>query len=651
MFPANDFVTTKGTFLFDGAAAKMVMDDWAAWTGGLSQKGSSDYEHDQTRENIPGHMKLDSAAYDLDLHRGALWAVNINWTALASEMILKGEKRFTSPWWLYQKADKRICRFINFGLVSLPATIAQPEIMAAAAGGASIQVPDSFVGYIEIGTASRAKLAESDMAGVVPHKKFALDTSASWDGDAARKRMLEWAGGLGKKYAEGFTYVKGDGSKESDYLLPHSDVKDGHLVTVWGGLKAAAGRLDQADIPAKDLPGVKAHLTAHYHEFGKTAPWEKKPQRSSIVADFNNAMARMLANGEVEDDSIAAASASAETPAAGSGGAAASTSAATSSETAKMAKTDYSDKNFNPREHAYALRYMASAAMENMMSAIRMHDEVPQMSAAMGLPEHCSRMAEHVSKVCAAMTHHMQADDMGDDDMGDDGASQAAAKLPTELRSKVEQAIADCKAAKCGGLLAKAHKAALASVGASRFDKAALSSFAGMKTLTDSAKALTGEESPLTMAASIASIQRDLPLLKEQAKAAEAKAKDAEAKAKTAGESAAYDAAIVDAKKLGKVVAGADELWVRANVKGIDALKEYVKNKRPANIASTVEQGTPGAVTAAALASQTPEQRKALIESVEVPAAELAAWAQTGGGEQRLFERREAQAKKLGLIA
>jgi hypothetical protein len=720
MFPAGDFVTTKGTFLFDAEAAKMVMADWAEWTGGLSQKGSADYEHDQTKDNIPGHQKIDSAAYDLDLHRGALWSVNINWTAMAAQMIGNGEKRFTSPWWLYQKADKRICRFINFGLVSLPATIAQPELMAAAAGGVSVQVPESFAGYYEIGAcaASRdsmdaAALIENALAGAVPHKKFDLDTSASWDGDAARKRMLKWAGGLGAKYAEGFAYVKGDGSKESDYLLPHHDVKDGHLVTVWGGLKAAAGRLDQADIPEKDLPKVKAHLAAHYREFGKIAPWERK---SKAGAELPQRFGQSVAASKSEDwasdkEAEAAADAAAEAePEEGTEKDPTKVqslifdkdafteeqavawakkhdfSAAKVDETehsfrlrqqdpklfkkgsfrtisltdgvkavighkkAENMATDYRDKNFNPREHAYALRYMASAAMENMMSAIRLHDEVPMMSAAMGLPEHCARMAEHVSHTAAALVHHMKADDMGEGEPDGDEASRMAAKLPAELRSKVEKAIADCKAAHCGGLLAKATKAALASVGAKLIDKTALAALASMKTLHDSAKALTGEESPLTMAASIAAIQRDMPALKEQAKAAEVKAKEAEATAKLAGESAAYDKVIAEARTAGKILKGADEEWVRANVLGLDALKDYVGRKRAAHIASTTEQGAPGNVSAAVLASQTPEQRKAVIASVELSKEEVEGWAKTGGGEQRFFERQEARAVKVGLV-
>lgn len=58
----------------------------------------------------------------------------------------------------------------------------------------------------------------------------------------------------------------------SDMKLPHHQTKDGKVV--WDGVKAAAGRLDQSDIPSADITKVKEHLGEHYIAFGKVAPWD-----------------------------------------------------------------------------------------------------------------------------------------------------------------------------------------------------------------------------------------------------------------------------------------------------------------------------------------------------------------------------------------
>jgi hypothetical protein len=723
IFPAGEFRTTKGTFLFDDQAAKDVMADWEEWTGGLPQKGSSDYEHDQTKELMPGHLKLDSSKYDLALRQGALWAVNIEWTELAAGIIRAGEKRFTSPWWLYTKADKRICRYINFGLVSLPATLGQKELMAASAG---VQVPDSygscFAGYLEI---------EAALGGAVPHKKYGLDKSAHWDGDAARKHMREWASSDGsgawdkvdkKKYALGFAYVKDKGEHESDYLLPHHDIKDGQLVTVWGGIKAAgnavSGARTKVSIPEKDLPGVKAHLAAHYREFGKIAPWERRPSGAALFAELASEYpkdeqrdlekeANLAADAEASEDADAAEAAHKDRTTVqslifekddfsedeakvwakkhdfkaadvdetqdsyrlrqqdpklfkkGSFRTIKLTDGVKAvighkkSENATMADHEkYKDPKFKIERHAYALRYMASTAMENMLTAVHLHSEVPQMAEAMELPKHTEHLAEHIAHCAYAMQHHLhgEADDDGDDgehEDDDDGASRAAiAKLPTATREKVERALTACRAAKCGGLIQRASKAALANVGAAKWTKKALGDLRAVGTLTATVYGLTGEKTLVAAGAALAAMARDIPDLRSQAEKAQKEANTARADA----DQVKYDNMIATANTEGKVLKGADEDWVRANIKGTEALAGYLRGKRSPVIASNVEQGDPGKASPQALASQTDEQRKAIIEQTEVPAEQLAGWARTGGGVDRLSKMKEAQAKKLGLI-
>lgn len=58
-----------------------------------------------------------------------------------------------------------------------------------------------------------------------------------------------------------------------DLKLPHHRASDGKVV--WDGVENAAARLDTTDIPEEDKKGVRQHLGSHYHQFGKTPPWEQ----------------------------------------------------------------------------------------------------------------------------------------------------------------------------------------------------------------------------------------------------------------------------------------------------------------------------------------------------------------------------------------
>ncbi|MEM3383857.1 MAG: hypothetical protein QW698_07470 [Nitrososphaerales archaeon] len=106
-----------------------------------------------------------------------------------------------------------------------------------------------------------------------------------WDADRAEKRIRAWSGGPEKenidwsKYRQGFAwYDEKNPENFESYKLPHHDIIDNELCTVWRGVVAAAGAIMGArggvDIPNDDLPQVKAHIANHYHQFDKRAPWE-----------------------------------------------------------------------------------------------------------------------------------------------------------------------------------------------------------------------------------------------------------------------------------------------------------------------------------------------------------------------------------------
>ena len=121
---------------------------------------------------------------------------------------------------------------------------------------------------------------------VPPHDPPKASRDLEWDGDAAVKRLRKWASsdGSGKKdkidfdkYAQGFAWFDADNKEAfSSYKLPHQDIIDGKLKTVWRGVIAAMGALLGArggvDIPDVQRKATYNHLAAHYRQFDEDPP-------------------------------------------------------------------------------------------------------------------------------------------------------------------------------------------------------------------------------------------------------------------------------------------------------------------------------------------------------------------------------------------
>ncbi|MEO7350494.1 MAG: hypothetical protein ABIR34_07230, partial [Marmoricola sp.] len=90
----------------------------------------------------------------------------------------------------------------------------------------------------------------------------------AWDGDAAEKRVREWAGAEdepNKKYRDAHTWY--DAEKKQNfaaYKLLVADVVGGRLHVVPHALMAAGSVMQGArggiDLPKRDIPRVKSHL-------------------------------------------------------------------------------------------------------------------------------------------------------------------------------------------------------------------------------------------------------------------------------------------------------------------------------------------------------------------------------------------------------
>lgn len=109
------------------------------------------------------------------------------------------------------------------------------------------------------------------------------DRDREWDGDAANKRVRDWADvddEPNEKYRQAFVwYDADDKDKFKAYKLQIADVIDGRLKAVPRGVMTAGNVMQGArggvDLPKNDIDGVKNHLAKYYRKMGDEAPWER----------------------------------------------------------------------------------------------------------------------------------------------------------------------------------------------------------------------------------------------------------------------------------------------------------------------------------------------------------------------------------------
>lgn len=122
--------TTKGPYLFDAEAAKLVM---AAY----EEQGTEipfDYEHAMLSEDVSPHDRKAAGWFKLEVRETAegpeLWAIDIRWTAAAEAGIKAREWRYISPAFYLDQETRRVTEVINCAVTNLPAT-KQIEPLAA----------------------------------------------------------------------------------------------------------------------------------------------------------------------------------------------------------------------------------------------------------------------------------------------------------------------------------------------------------------------------------------------------------------------------------------------------------------------------------------------------------------------------------------
>jgi hypothetical protein len=109
------------------------------------------------------------------------------------------------------------------------------------------------------------------------------DRDRPWDGDAADKRVREWAEATEEpdaRYRDAHVWYDADNKDQfGAYKLLIADVIDGRLMAVPRGIMAAGNVMQGArggvDLPKADIDRVKSHLAKYYDKMGDTAPWDR----------------------------------------------------------------------------------------------------------------------------------------------------------------------------------------------------------------------------------------------------------------------------------------------------------------------------------------------------------------------------------------
>ena len=133
IFRAGVNPTDKGDVLFDAPAAAAVMAEYA-------REGHDcmlDLEHDSVNPAVRlarSDARDAMAYYGLELRGGELWATNVRWTAEGARRLAARTQRFISPAVLRNPETNRVERFVNCGLVSMPAMYDAPALVAASSG-------------------------------------------------------------------------------------------------------------------------------------------------------------------------------------------------------------------------------------------------------------------------------------------------------------------------------------------------------------------------------------------------------------------------------------------------------------------------------------------------------------------------------------
>ena len=195
LFKAGDNETTKGVFVFDAAAAEMVL-------AHAKERGGVDYPIDLEHLSLDDdgrHFDPDARGwFRLEVRNGELWAVDVRWTPDGARRLGERTQRYVSPAFLTDD-DGRVTEIVNVALVAMPATHGTPALIAAGRRLAPMKTlkdrQNEILARLSIAKSRMTKLADdggSDDAA--PAGKFAAAKTAA---DAAAQALADFDAAAG----------------------------------------------------------------------------------------------------------------------------------------------------------------------------------------------------------------------------------------------------------------------------------------------------------------------------------------------------------------------------------------------------------------------------------------------------------------------
>jgi phage I-like protein len=192
LFKAGENETTKGVFLFDDAAAKLVMEKAAAH--GVDHM--VDLEHLSLDPECVNYDPDARAWLNLEVRNGELWAVNVSWTEDGASRLTKKKQRYISPAFTTDD-DNRVTEIVNIALTAMPATHGTPALVAANRRQKPMSLKERIAllsARLSIAQKKIAKLAD-DAGGDAPAGKAATVKAAAEKASAALDELQKSFGG------------------------------------------------------------------------------------------------------------------------------------------------------------------------------------------------------------------------------------------------------------------------------------------------------------------------------------------------------------------------------------------------------------------------------------------------------------------------
>lgn len=164
----------------------------------------------------------------------------------------------------------------------------QPQYVNGPTANARNFFPDGVPAEVEKRMAQLRDAMDTSNAGAlipvggpVPFQKCSKRSEDPFDAVDEANGIINWASEKDEeraagdkrinvlKAAQGFAYVNGDGSKRSDYILPHHTIVDGELAHSYMGSLRSLGALaaGKVDIPEQHRAEVRSHLLSEMDVF------------------------------------------------------------------------------------------------------------------------------------------------------------------------------------------------------------------------------------------------------------------------------------------------------------------------------------------------------------------------------------------------